>query len=53
MKKLLIGCLFGNTANSLAKKMQVLAESRGYPLMISAVGLDNFESVAPLSTVFS
>src|SRR5690606_24256300 len=47
MKKLLIGCLFGNTANSLAKKMQVLAESRGYPLMISAVGLDNFESVAP------
>ncbi|EGT4254714.1 PTS cellobiose transporter subunit IIB [Citrobacter amalonaticus] len=47
MKKLLICCLFGNTANSLAKKMQILAESRGYPLMISAVGLDNFASVAP------
>lgn len=47
MKKLLICCLFGNTANSLAKKMQSLAEREGYPLMISAVGLDNFASVAP------
>lgn len=47
MKKLLICCLFGNTANSLAKKMHVLAESSGNPLMISAVGLDNFASVAP------
>jgi PTS system cellobiose-specific IIB component len=53
MKKLLICCLFGNTANSLAKKMQSLAEREGYPLMISAVGLDNFASVAPLLTVFS
>lgn len=44
MKKLLICCLFGNTANSLAKKMQSLAEREGYPLMISAVGLDNFAS---------
>ncbi len=52
MKKLLICCLFGNTANALAKKMQSLAEQEGYPLMISAVGLDNFASVAPLSTVF-
>ena len=47
MKKLLICCLFGNTANSLAKKLQSLAEREGYPLMISAVGLDNFASVAP------
>jgi PTS system cellobiose-specific IIB component len=47
MKKLLICCLFGNTANSLAKKMQVQADSSGHPLMISAVGLDNFASVAP------
>ncbi|MDY0416502.1 PTS cellobiose transporter subunit IIB [Enterobacter sp. 170198] len=47
MKKLLICCLFGNTANSLAKKMQSLAEQEGYPLMISAVGLDNFASVSP------
>lgn len=48
MKKLLICCLFGNTANSLAKKMQLLAERQGYPLIISAVGLDNFASVAPV-----
>lgn len=47
IKKLLICCLFGNTANALAKKMQSLAEQEGYPLMISAVGLDNFASVAP------
>ena len=47
MKKLLICCLFGNTANALAKKMQSLTEQEGYPLMISAVGLDNFASVAP------
>ncbi|AIR67766.1 PTS sugar transporter subunit IIB [Dickeya fangzhongdai] len=46
MKKLLICCLFGNTANSLAKKMQLLAERKGYHLIISAVGLDNFASVA-------
>lgn len=53
MKKLLICCLFGNTANSLAKKMQSVAEREGYPLMISAVGLDNFASVAPASMVSS
>ncbi len=29
MKKLLICCLFGNTANSLAKKIQLLAEKKG------------------------
>ncbi|MGP3593650.1 PTS sugar transporter subunit IIB [Vagococcus sp. WN89Y] len=48
MKKLLICCLFGNTANSLAKKMQSLAEKKGNQLIISAVGLDNFASVAPV-----
>ncbi|WP_312284241.1 PTS sugar transporter subunit IIB [Yokenella regensburgei] len=47
MKKLLICCLFGNTANSLAKKIQLLAENKGLPLIVSAVGLDNFVSVAP------
>jgi cellobiose PTS system EIIB component len=47
MKKLLICCLFGNTANSLAKKMQLVAERKGYHIIISAVGLDNFASVAP------
>ncbi|WP_263069029.1 PTS sugar transporter subunit IIB [Enterobacter huaxiensis] len=47
MKKLLICCLFGNTANSLAKKMQLLAENKGHPLIVSAVGMDNFASVAP------
>ena len=47
MKKLLICCLFGNTANSLAKKMQLLAEHKGHPLIVGAVGLDNFASVAP------
>lgn len=47
MKKLLICCLFGNTANSLAKRMQLLAEKKDYNLIISAVGLDNFTSVAP------
>ncbi|HBH15065.1 MAG TPA: PTS cellobiose transporter subunit IIB [Leclercia adecarboxylata] len=52
MKKLLICCLFGNTANSLAKKMQKIADTQGYPLMVSAVGLDNFESVAPAFDCF-
>src|SRR5690606_4470932 len=47
MKKILICCLFGNTANTLAKKMQHVADERGYPLVISAVGVDNFASVAP------
>ncbi|MEW5560562.1 PTS cellobiose transporter subunit IIB [Enterobacter asburiae] len=47
MKKLLICCLFGNTANSLAKKMQLLAEKKGHPLIVGAVGLENFASVAP------
>ena len=47
MKKLLICCLFGNTANSLAKKIQLLAEKKGHPLIVSAVGLENFTSVAP------
>ena len=47
MKKLLICCLFGNTVNSLAKKIQLLAEKKGHPLIVSAVGLENFASVAP------
>lgn len=47
MKKLLICCLFGNTANSLAKKIQLLAEKKGHPLIVRAVGLENFASVAP------
>jgi len=52
MKKLLICCLFGNTANSLAKKMQKVADARGYQLIVSAVGLDNFASVAPTYDCF-
>lgn len=52
MKKLLICCLFGNTANSLAKKMQLLAEHKGHPLIVGAVGLDNFASVAPAFDAF-
>lgn len=47
MKKLLICCLFGNTANSLAKKMQKIANAQNHQMIISAVGLDNFASVAP------
>ncbi|MDK9604684.1 PTS sugar transporter subunit IIB [Lelliottia wanjuensis] len=52
MKKLLICCLFGNTAQSLAKKMQHAADARGMRLLISAVGLDNFASVAPAFDAF-
>lgn len=52
MKKLLICCLFGNTANSLVKKMQKVASAQDYPIMISAVGLDNFASVAPAFDCF-
>lgn len=52
MKKLLICCLFGNTANSLAKKMQKVASEKGYQVLISAVGLDNFASVAPAFDCF-
>jgi PTS system cellobiose-specific IIB component len=52
MKKLLICCLFGNTANSLAKKMQKVADEQGYPVLISAVGLENFASVAPAYDAF-
>ncbi|MNL33839.1 Lichenan-specific phosphotransferase enzyme IIB component [compost metagenome] len=47
MKKLLICCLFGNTAQSLAKKMQHSADEQGIKILVSAVGLDNFASVAP------
>ncbi|POP44838.1 PTS cellobiose transporter subunit IIB [Superficieibacter electus] len=47
MKKLLICCIYGATAGSLAKKMQAVADRRGYQLMISAIGIENFASVAP------
>lgn len=50
MKKLLICCLFGNTAQSLAKKMQHSADEQGIKILVSAVGLDNFASVAPALT---
>ncbi|UDJ80537.1 PTS sugar transporter subunit IIB [Kosakonia oryzae] len=52
MKKLLICCLFGNTANALAKRMQKAANEHGYPMLISAIGLDNFASVAPAFDCF-
>lgn len=52
MKKLLICCLFGNTANSLAKKMQKIADTQNHQMMFSAVGLDNFSSVAPAFDCF-
>lgn len=47
MKKLLICCLSGETANILAKKMQKIADAQGLNLLISAVGLENVFSVAP------
>ncbi|WP_434668688.1 PTS sugar transporter subunit IIB [Klebsiella sp. B345] len=47
MKKLLICCLFGETANLLAKKMQKIADAQGMNMLISAVGLENVFSVAP------
>lgn len=52
MKNLLICCLFGNTANSLAKKMQQVANVRGYQITVSAVGVNNFDSVAPVYDCF-
>ncbi|MFS2221971.1 PTS sugar transporter subunit IIB [Pantoea sp. B65] len=52
MKKLLICCIFGNTATALAKKMQKVASERGYHIQISAVGIDNFASVAPAFDCF-
>ncbi len=42
MKKLLICCLFGNTANSLAKKIQLLAEKKGHPLIVQRSGPGKF-----------
>lgn len=47
MKKLLICCLSGETANILAKEMQKIADAQGLNLLISAVGLENVFSVAP------
>ena len=43
MKKLLICCLFGETAGI----MQKIADDRQLDLLISAVGVENFFSVAP------
>ncbi|MGE0970763.1 PTS sugar transporter subunit IIB [Klebsiella sp. WOUb02] len=47
MKKLLICCLFGETAAILAKKMQKIADAQGLDLLISAVGIENYPGVAP------
>ena len=47
MKKLLICCLFGETAGIIARKMQKIADTQGLDLLISAVGVENFFSVAP------
>ena len=47
MKKLLICCLFGETAGIIARKMQKIADDRQLDLLISAVGVENFFSVAP------
>lgn len=47
MKKLLICCIYGVTAAALAKKMQAVANSRGYKMVISGAGIENFISVAP------
>ncbi|WP_233981278.1 PTS sugar transporter subunit IIB [Pectobacterium versatile] len=52
MKRLLICCLFGNTANTLAKKMQKIADAQDCQITISAVGLDNFPSIAPAFDCF-
>ena len=47
MKKLLICCLFGETAGIIARRMQKIAGDRQLDLLISAVGVENFFSVAP------
>ncbi|MEZ7215439.1 PTS sugar transporter subunit IIB [Klebsiella spallanzanii] len=47
MKKLLICCLFGETAGILARKMQKIADIQKLDLLISAVGVENFFSIAP------
>ena len=52
MKRLLICCIFGNTATTLAKKMQVVADARRYQIQISGVGAQGFESIAPAFDCF-
>jgi PTS system cellobiose-specific IIB component len=52
MKRLLICCIFGNTATTLAKKMQIVADARRYHIQISGVGADGFESIAPAFDCF-
>ena len=52
MKRLLICCIFGNTATTLAKNMQVVADARRYQIQISGVGAQGFESIAPAYDCF-
>lgn len=52
MKRLLICCLFGNTAVKLAKKMQGVADAHRYQIQISGTGADAFASVAPAFDCF-
>lgn len=53
MKKLLICCLFGNTANSLAKKIQLLAEKRAILSLSAQWAWKILPAWRPLSTDFS
>lgn len=52
MKRLLICCIFGNTATTLAKKMQIVADARRYQIQISGIGMQGFESIAPAFDCF-
>lgn len=52
MKRLLICCIFGNTATTLAKKMQIVADARRYQIQISGTGAQGFESIAPAFDCF-
>lgn len=52
MKRLLICCLFGNTAVTLAKKMQDVADANRYQIQISGIGAEAFASVAPAFDCF-
>ncbi|HCU2530337.1 PTS sugar transporter subunit IIB [Klebsiella oxytoca] len=47
MKKRLICCLFGETAGIIARRMQKIADDRQCDRLISAVGVENFFSIAP------
>lgn len=52
MKRLLICCIFGNTATRLAKKMQDVADEHRYQIQISGIGAEGFASVAPAFDCF-